>query len=214
MYKFIEKSKDLPACEDKSQNYMRAGSSENTTNIENILKNESELKNSPADAEKSKISMVCLVVCLVIIGIFLTLGLLNVINLTFALFLAIRTTMLGVSCVLGMYCGNKVKNLYPRFIYASGLVATVTFAFLIAFKVVSFATLAPLVAPSLAFAFLCFVYCVIQRCKGKGGCCMNFSIGPEVNDDAYLNIKEKEKSNPDQTFLPSKQNNDVYKQSY
>ena len=159
--------------------------------------------------------MVVFIVDLVIIGIFLTLGLLNVINLTFALFVAIQTTMSVVSYVLGMYCGNKVKNLYPRFIYASGLVATVTFAFLIAFKVVSLATLAPFVAPSLAFAFLCFVYCVIQRCKGKEGCCMNFSTGPKVTDDAYLNIKRKEELDPDLVSLLREHNksNDVYKQS-
>lgn len=222
MYKFIEASKYLSADEDKLQdgntNNVKVGSSENTSNIENTLNDESELKNSPADAKKSKISMVVLMVALivglVISGIFLTLGLLNVINLTFALSLAIHIAMSAVSYVLGKYCGNKVKNLYPRFIYASGLVATVTFAFLIAFKVVSLATIAPFVAPSLAFAFLCFVYCVIQRCRGKEGCCMNLSTGPEVNDDAYLNIKEKEKSNSDRTFLVSEQNNDVYGQSY
>ena len=152
-----------------------------------------------ADAKKSKISMVvrmvALIVGLVISGIFLTLGLLNVINLTFALFVAIQTTMSVVSYVLGMYCGNKVKNLYPRFIYASGLVATVTFAFLIAFKVVSLATVAPFVVPSLVFAFLCFVYCVIQRCKGKGGCCCINSVMPEEETEVYNDMAKGKNKN-------------------
>ena len=203
MYKFIEASKYLSADEDKLQDgntiNVEAESSENTSNIEDPLNDESELKNSPADAEKSKISMVVLMVALIVglvmSGIFLTLGLLNVINLTFALSLAIHIAMSVVSYVLGMYCGNKVKNLYPRFIYASGLVATVTFAFLIAFKVVSLATLAPLVAPSLTFAFLCFVYCVIQRCRGKEGCCCINSVMPEEEYEDYNNIEKSKNKN-------------------
>ena len=199
MYQLIKISKDLSADEDKLQDgntiNMKAGSSENTINIENILNDESELKNSLADAKKSKISMGVPILGLVIIGILLTLGLLNVINLTFALCAAINATMSFVLYVLGMYCGNKVKNLYPRFIYASGLVATVTFAFLIAFKVVSLATLAPLVAPSLTFAFLCFVYCVIQRCRGKEGCCCINSVMPEEKYEDYNNIEKSKNKN-------------------
>lgn len=203
MYKFIEASKYLSADEYKLQNdntiNVEAESPENTSNIKNPLNDESELKNSPADAKKSKISMVVLMVALivglVISGIFLTLGLLNVINLTFALSLAIYIAMSAVSYVLGMYCGNKVKNLYPRFIYASGLVATVTFAFLIAFKVVSLATIAPFVAPSLAFAFLCFVYCVIQRCRGKEGCCCINSVMPEEENEVYNDMEKGKNKN-------------------
>lgn len=192
MYQLIEISKDPSADEDKLQD---GNTIENTINIGNLLNDESELKNSPADAKKSKISMRVPILGLVISGIFLTLGLLNVINLTFALFVAIQTTMSVVSYVLGMYCGNKVKNLYPRFIYASGLVATVTFAFLIAFKVVSLATIAPLVAPSLTFAFLCFVYCVIQRCRGKEGCCCINSVMPEEEYEDYNNIEKSKNKN-------------------
>ena len=203
MKRAMKRAKDLSADENKLQDgntiNVKVGSSENTSNIENTLNDEFELKNSPADAKKSKrlmvVLMVSFIVGLVTSGIFLTLGLLNVINLTFALFVAIQTTMSVVSYVLGMYCGNKVKNLYPRFIYASGLVATVTFAFLIAFKVVSLATIAPLVAPSLTFAFLCFVYCVIQRCRGKEGCCCINSVMPEEEYEDYNNIEKSKNKN-------------------
>ncbi len=198
LYTMMEISKSLSAGDDKLQNdnttNVKAGSSENTINNENLLSDayESTLKNQLADAKKSKISgnVIVLILHGVLFALWLTLGLLNVINLTFALSLAIHIAMSGVLWVLGMYCGNKVKNLYPRFIYASGLVATVTFAFLIAFKVVSLATIAPFVAPSLAFAFLCFVYCVIQRCKGKGCCCCINSVMPEEGDKAYNNIEK------------------------
>ena len=59
MHKFIKTPKDLSADENKLQNdsttNVKAGSSEETINNENLLNYKSELRNSPANAKKSKI---------------------------------------------------------------------------------------------------------------------------------------------------------------
>lgn len=150
-------------------------------------------KNNEISRKKSQ-CWVEVIFCGIEVAILLTLGLLNIINLTFALFMVINGAMMALSIVLGAYCGNKVEHLGPRITYVSGLVATAVFAFLIAFKVVSLATVVPFVAPSLAFAFLCFLYCVIERCQ-KGGCCMNLNTGSKSeNDDKPYMIEERSPS--------------------
>ena len=127
---------------------------------------------------------------LVVMFVILTLGILNIINLTFSLFIVVNVAITAILTFLKASFG-EVENLYQRVMYASGFVATVTFAFLIAFEVVPLATVAYFAAPSIAFAFLCFVYCLRQRFEMKYGCfCMNF-CATQTRSDNNKEIKNR-----------------------
>ena len=166
---------------------------------------------SAKDVDKNKTKRAILSILPGVVSViffFLMLGIFNVVNLTFALFLVINIIMATTSYVLGMCCKNKVQHLYSRFIYASGFVATVTFAFLIAFKVVSLATVVPFVAPSLAFALLCFLRLVIMRFEeGKCGC-LNLCTLCSQNKNEQMTKENMLKRNVELVQDTSRQNSD------